>query len=172
MMDLGLTKIVVIGVVALVVIGPEKLPKVMRLLGTLYGRAQRYLRDVKAEVSREIDVEALRNMHKDVLDKAGGVQATVDGIKTEVESALSVQEREFLGTGHGQPEVHLSDWESSPMQDDTEYKARQFRRKKMGRTTAVPVWYKNRQRTRQQLLSGAARVKMFRTTTKSDTSFF
>ena len=54
MIDLGLTKLAVIGVVALVVIGPEKLPKVARMAGTLYGRAQRYLNEVKTEVSREI----------------------------------------------------------------------------------------------------------------------
>ena len=55
MIDLGLTKIAILGVVALVVIGPEKLPKVARMAGTLYGRAQRYLHEVKSEVSREKD---------------------------------------------------------------------------------------------------------------------
>jgi Tat protein translocase TatB subunit len=48
MIDLGLSKLAVIGVVALIVIGPEKLPKVARMAGTLYGRAQRYLHEVKS----------------------------------------------------------------------------------------------------------------------------
>jgi sec-independent protein translocase protein TatB len=52
MIDLGLTKFAAIGVVALVVIGPEKLPKVARMTGTLYGRAQRFLNEVKSEVTR------------------------------------------------------------------------------------------------------------------------
>ncbi len=60
MIDLGLSKLAIIGVVALIVIGPEKLPKVARMAGSLYGRAQRYLHDVKAEVSREIELDELR----------------------------------------------------------------------------------------------------------------
>ena len=55
MIDLGLSKLAIIGVVALIVIGPEKLPKVARMAGTLYGRAQRYLHEVKSEVTREIE---------------------------------------------------------------------------------------------------------------------
>jgi sec-independent protein translocase protein TatB len=64
MIDLGLTKIAIIGVVALIVIGPEKLPKVARMAGTLYGRAQRYLHEVKSEVSREIELDELRHLKK------------------------------------------------------------------------------------------------------------
>ena len=75
MIDLGLSKIAIIGVVALVVIGPEKLPKVARMAGTLYGRAQRYLHDVKSEVSREIELDELRNLQKEVQDSAAVVQA-------------------------------------------------------------------------------------------------
>jgi sec-independent protein translocase protein TatB len=70
MIDLGLTKLAVIGVVALIVIGPEKLPKVARMAGTLYGRAQRYLNEVKSEVSREIELEELRNLQKEVQETA------------------------------------------------------------------------------------------------------
>ena len=66
MIDLGLTKIALIGVVALVVIGPEKLPRVARMAGSLFGRAQRYINDVKQEVSREIDLDEFRKMQQDV----------------------------------------------------------------------------------------------------------
>ena len=79
MIDLGLSKLAVIGVVALIVIGPERLPKVARMAGTLYGRAQRYLHEVKSEVSREIEMEELRNLHKEV-------QETAQSFKSEVES--------------------------------------------------------------------------------------
>ena len=61
MIDLGLSKLAIIGVVALIVIGPEKLPKVARMAGSLYGRAQRYLHEVKSEVSREIELEEPRD---------------------------------------------------------------------------------------------------------------
>ena len=82
MIDLGLSKIAIIGVVALIVIGPQKLPKVARMAGTLYGRAQRYLHDIKSEVSREIELDELRNLHKEVQDRA-------QSFKNDVESATS-----------------------------------------------------------------------------------
>ena len=71
-----------IGAVALIVIGPEKLPKVARMAGTLYGRAQRYLNEVKSEVSREIEMEELRNLQKDV-------QNAAQSIKQDVENSIA-----------------------------------------------------------------------------------
>ena len=62
MLDLGLTKMALIGVVALVVLGPERLPGVARTAGALFGRAQRYINDVKAEVTREIELDELKKM--------------------------------------------------------------------------------------------------------------
>ena len=62
MIDLGISKLALIGAVALIVIGPERLPKVARTVGALVGRAQRYINDVKAEVSREVELEELRKM--------------------------------------------------------------------------------------------------------------
>jgi len=89
MIDLGLTKLAIIGAVALVVIGPEKLPKVARMAGTLYGRAQRYLHDVKSEVSREIEMEELRNLHKDIQDSAQSFKSEVETFKSDVETTVS-----------------------------------------------------------------------------------
>jgi sec-independent protein translocase protein TatB len=170
MIDLGLTKLAVIGAVALVVIGPEKLPKVARMAGTLYGRAQRYLHDVKAEVSREIELEELRNLHKEVQEGAQSFKSEVENFKSEVENTVA---------------SHLDDVESAwrgdtaspsgppPTLEDIERKARDFRRKKLVRTSAVPAWYKNRNGGRQHVLSGAARVRKFRPrSTGSSTSFF
>ena len=57
MIDLGVSKLALIAVVALVVVGPERLPKIARMAGNLFGRAQRYMADVKSEVSRQMDVE-------------------------------------------------------------------------------------------------------------------
>ncbi len=61
MIDLGISKLALIGAVALIVIGPERLPKVARTVGALVGRAQRYINDVKAEGSREVELEELRD---------------------------------------------------------------------------------------------------------------
>jgi len=66
MIDIAFSKLAIIGAAALVFIGPEKLPKVARMAGTLFGRAQRYINDVKAEVSREMELDELRKMHQDI----------------------------------------------------------------------------------------------------------
>jgi sec-independent protein translocase protein TatB len=162
MIDLGLTKLAVIGVVALIVIGPEKLPKVARMAGTLYGRAQRYLHEVKSEVSREIELDELRNLHKEV-------QESAQSIKAEVENTISSNLGEVESAWRGDtvpmpgPSASVS---------DIERKARDFRRKKLVRTSAIPAWYKQRHGGKSRVLSGAARVRKFRPGVKSNTSFF
>ena len=70
MIDLGISKLALIGAVALIVIGPERLPRVARTVGALVGRAQRYINDVKAEVSREVELEELRKMRTEFEDAA------------------------------------------------------------------------------------------------------
>jgi sec-independent protein translocase protein TatB len=171
MIDLGLTKLAVIGAVALVVIGPEKLPKVARMAGTLYGRAQRYLHDVKAEVSREIEIEELRNLHKDVQESAQSFKSGVETFKSEVENTVSSHMGEVESAWRG--DAATASTSSAPSVDDIERKARDFRRKKLVRTSAVPAWYKNRSGARQHVLSGAARVRKFRPrSTGSNTTFF
>jgi sec-independent protein translocase protein TatB len=172
MIDLGLTKLAVIGAVALVVIGPEKLPKVARMAGTLYGRAQRYLHDVKSEVAREIEMEELRTLHKDIQESAQGFQSEVAGFKSEVENTVSSHMSEVESAWKG--ETPVDDTPSVPLRttDDIERKARDFRRKKLVKTSSMPVWYKNRQGSRLHVLSGAARVRKFRPGVKSTTSFF
>jgi len=168
MIDLGLTKLAIIGAVALVVIGPEKLPKVARMAGTLYGRAQRYLHDVKSEVSREIEMEELRNLHKDIQDSAQSFKSEVETFKSEVENTVSTHMGEVESAWRGDTAV----MPTMASTDDIERKARDFRRKKLAKTSSMPAWYKNRQGTRQHVLSGAARVRKFRPGATSTTKFF
>lgn len=179
MIDLGLTKLALIGAVALVVIGPEKLPKVARMAGTLYGRAQRYLHDVKTEVSREIEMEELRNLHKEVQETAQSFKSNVETMKSDVENSVSSHLNEVESAWHGEEaadKAHAaaiaagSTVTATP--DDIERKAREFRRKKLVKTSSIPAWYKNRNGSRQHVLSGAARVRKFRPGVKSNTSFF
>jgi sec-independent protein translocase protein TatB len=168
MIDLGLSKLAVIGVVALIVIGPERLPKVARMAGTLYGRAQRYLHDVKSEVSREIEMEELRNLHKEVQETAQSFKTEVESFGSEVENTVSSHLGEVESAWRGD-----STSAAPPVSpDDIERKAREFRRKKLVKTSSMPAWYKNRQGTRQHVLSGAARVRKFRPGSKSNTTFF
>ena len=77
MIDFGFDKIALIGAVALIVIGPEKLPRVARTVGHLIGKAQRYVADVKAEVNRSIELEELKKMKGQFEDAARGVEQTI-----------------------------------------------------------------------------------------------
>ena len=88
MFDIGFSEMMVIAVVALVVIGPERLPKVARTVGTLLGRMQRYVNDVKAEVEREMRVEELKKLQTSVEDQARSIERTVQTELNETERSL------------------------------------------------------------------------------------
>ena len=94
MLDVGLSEMMVIAVVALVVIGPERLPRVARTLGHLFGRMQRYVNDVKADINREIELDELRKFKDQFQDVAQGVENSirsgVDEAKSDVESAVGL----------------------------------------------------------------------------------
>ena len=83
----------VIAVVALIVIGPERLPRVARTLGHLFGRLQRYVNDVKADINREIELEELRKFRSTVEDAARGFQSTVQGEVAKTENQLNTMTR-------------------------------------------------------------------------------
>jgi sec-independent protein translocase protein TatB len=162
MIDLGLTKLAVIGVVALIVIGPEKLPKVARMAGTLYGRAQRYLNEVKTEVSREIELEELKNLKKEMQDAA-------ESVKADVENSISQNIAEVENAWHDTPTTPTF---SNATTDDLSRKAREFRRKKLVRNSAIPGWYKQRHGGKLHVTSGAARVARFRPRGTSQATFY
>jgi sec-independent protein translocase protein TatB len=89
MFDVGFSELLVIAVVALVVIGPERLPKVARTAGHLLGRLQRYVSDVKADINREIQLEELKKLQQQVSTQMTGVEATVTQEIREVENSLN-----------------------------------------------------------------------------------
>ncbi len=78
MFDIGFSELVVIGVVALIVIGPERLPRVARTIGILAGRLQRYVSDVKADINREVELDELRKLRDSVQQAAADIKNTVD----------------------------------------------------------------------------------------------
>lgn len=86
MFDVGFTEMMVIAVVALIVIGPERLPRVARTLGHLFGRLQRYVNDVKADIGREIELEELKKFKSTFEDAARGFESEVN---TEINSVQS-----------------------------------------------------------------------------------
>src|SRR6478672_4352114 len=85
MIDLGLSKMALIGAVALIVIGPEKLPRVARTVGTLLGKAQRYVSDVKAEVNRSMELDELKKMKDTVENAARDVHQSIQTNASEFE---------------------------------------------------------------------------------------
>lgn len=89
MFDIGFSELLVIGVVALIVIGPEKLPRVARTVGVLAGRLQRYVSDVKADINREIELEELRKMRDSMQQAASEFQSSVQSEVSKTEAELN-----------------------------------------------------------------------------------
>jgi len=152
--DFGFDKIALIGAVALIVIGPEKLPRVARTVGHLVGKAQRYVADVKAEVNRSIELEDLKKMKTEFEDAARNVHQTVSNEihQTGAELQKSWNDATALPPNSGEHEG----WTPPP----PEYKhPKKNWRLKRG---ATPQWYKQRVGVRVKAQSGAARVARFR----------
>jgi len=142
--DIGVTKLAIIGGIALVVIGPERLPTVARTLGALVGRARRYVADVKEEVNRSMDLEALRKMRENVEDAARDVEKTLQTHASEFEQSINGTATDPLAQGPVYPAYQ---------------RPRKNWRLKQG---AMPRWYKVRHGVRMNALSGAARVARYR----------
>ena len=89
MFDIGFSELLVIGVVALIVIGPEKLPRVARTIGHLAGRLQRYVADVKADINREIELDELRKMRDSMQQAASEMETAVNKELTKTGEELN-----------------------------------------------------------------------------------
>lgn len=89
MFDIGFSELIVIGVVALVVIGPERLPKVARTAGLLLGRLQRYVNDVKADISREIELDELKKIRTDVQESAREFERSISNSMQALENQVA-----------------------------------------------------------------------------------
>ena len=87
MFDVGFSELIVIALVALIVIGPERLPRVARTLGALLGRAQRYVNDVKADIQREVDLDELKSIRSTFQDAAKSVEQSVSQVGEELQAA-------------------------------------------------------------------------------------
>lgn len=179
MLDLGLSKLAVIGVVALVVIGPERLPRVARTAGALLGRAQRYINDVKSEVAREMELDELRSMRDKFEESANdfsrsandfgrSMNDTVRQHGTELNEALrqgthveGVDAAPETALDAAPPGETLADFSASPSRS-----AAPLRRSKAAnwrqRQGAMPSWYKRANAKRDRLGSAAARLARVR----------
>ena len=166
MIDIGLSKLALIGAVALIVIGPEKLPRVARTVGTLLGKAQRYVADVKSEVNRSMELDELKKM-KEAMEGAArdveqSIQTNASAFEKDIHSAAG-----DLGFDR---DVHGSASSYDNNSGDEDYSGlynvvpayrnpgKNWRLKR----GAVPQWYKSRAGVRSKVQSGAARVARFR----------
>jgi sec-independent protein translocase protein TatB len=104
MFDVGFSELVVIALVALIVIGPERLPRVARTLGALLGRAQRYVNDVKADIQREVDLDELKSIRSTFQDAAKSVEQSVSEVGKELHAAGESLNQSISGTAEDKTE--------------------------------------------------------------------
>ena len=144
-----------VSAVALVVIGPERLPSVARTVGTLIGKAKRYISDVKSEVNRTMELDELKKMKETM-------ESTAREVESSVQTATSDFEKDWADTAAGlssDPYVPLA-----PPPPSYQNPGKKWRLKR----GATPQWYKARQGVRTKAQSGAARVARFRPVKRSE----
>ena len=166
MIDLGISKLILIGIVALVVIGPERLPRAARTLGALLGRAQRYVNLLKTEVRRELEDPALTKLQQEILQAQHDVKQKIKTLSMPMQGdihplAPSWHVDAEPGTS---PKVSMHNVPAAkPHGRIAAWRLRQ---------AALPKWFKQRTGLRSQLRSGAARVKRYRPVSQIKKDFF
>ncbi|TAK72063.1 MAG: twin-arginine translocase subunit TatB [Betaproteobacteria bacterium] len=105
MFDVGFSELIIIALVALIVIGPERLPMVARTLGALLGRAQRYVNEVKADIQREVDLDGLKNIRSTFQDAAKSVEESVSQVGEEIRTAGESLNQGISATGEPKAEA-------------------------------------------------------------------
>ncbi len=125
MFDIGFSELLLIGVVALIVIGPERLPKVARTAGHLFGRLQRYVADVKADINRELKLEELRKIEAEMREKAHSAEHMImeearsaggelKGVAEQVSEPMQAAAKPETGTEPVTPAAEAHPVASSP----------------------------------------------------------
>jgi len=155
MIDFGFDKIALIGAVALIVLGPERLPRVARTVGHLLGKAQRYVADVKAEVNRSIELEELKKMKGQFEDAARDVEQSVS---KEIHQTAVDLNKSWADADPLSPQNTIGQDGWSPLPPIYKHPKKNWRLKR----GAMPQWYKQRHGIRGKAQSGAARVARFR----------
>jgi sec-independent protein translocase protein TatB len=157
--DFGFDKIALIGAVALMVIGPERLPKVARTVGHLMGKAQRYVADVKAEVNRSIELEELKKMKGEFETAARDVEQNAASAIYQASTDLSKNWEEREESSNDERSQNYDQYDTLLLPIPPYSNPNKRWRLKRG---AMPQWYKQRHGIRGKAQSGAARVARFR----------
>ncbi|MCX4146251.1 Sec-independent protein translocase protein TatB [Paraburkholderia madseniana] len=163
MLDLGLTKMALIGVVALVVLGPKRLPGVARTAGALFGRAQRYIDDVRAEVAREIDLDGLKRTRSGFETEASNlgikIHDTVRQQESELNDAWNLDtSKSDRATGVGDPDLTQVSGGASGVLTAISNASQTKRGNWRIKQSAIPNWYKHTTVRRTRLQSCASRA--------------
>jgi sec-independent protein translocase protein TatB len=97
MFDIGFTEMMIIAVVALVVLGPERLPKVAKQAGEWMGKLRRYVDDVKSDINRQMELDELRKLKSQVQDAAQSLKNSVEGVVNDTKNEISELNNAFEG---------------------------------------------------------------------------
>ena len=152
MIDLGVSKLALIAVVALVVVGPERLPKIARMAGNLFSRAQRYMSEVRSEVNRQMELDEFKKLREESMSAFKDVESSIQSTVQEAGANLS-----------DQADVGLSMFTRAPP-DEKEVLQKSIRQGRQSwgvKRAARPVWFKHSTGMRTRVQSGAARMKRF-----------
>jgi sec-independent protein translocase protein TatB len=168
MIDLGVSKLALIAVVALVVIGPDRLPKVARMAGNLMGRAQKYMAEVKSEVNRQVELDELKKMQEAATSAMKDVQSSVNQVESGLtEVGQNLNGSESTESVSSSSSTSFNDYDD--FADNGGYSVREPKTNlRQGRDSwgvkksAMPQWYKRSAGVKTKIQSGAARVKRFR----------
>ena len=156
MIDLGLTKLALIGGVAMIVIGPERLPAAARVAGRLFGRAQTYLGKLKAEINQQMEADTFKEQKKALSESADILRSVADDLaeaEQDYSAAILDANRSF---------EHISEFGPPVSEEDIRNKQRSFSRKKRHYLSGPPVWYqrtRGKVGSRSSLRSSAARSR-------------
>jgi len=164
--DLGLSKLAVIGGIALVVIGPERLPAVARVAGRLFGKAQGYLATLKTEVNAQMFAETLKAEKDAVIESAEVLRSVADDMaeaEQDFSAAVAAANRTFDS---------ISGHESFVGDDSIRQKQRSFKQKKRHYFSGPPVWYQRTQVRHARRLSTATRRRSDAGSVLSGSRFF
>lgn len=89
MFDISFSELLFIGIVALIVLGPERLPRVARTVGHMFGRAQRYMNDVKSDIQREMDIEEISDIKKQMEEASSSIKQSVNKFGDQIKDPLA-----------------------------------------------------------------------------------
>jgi sec-independent protein translocase protein TatB len=108
MFDIGFSEMVVLAVVALVVLGPERLPKVAKQAGAWMGKLRRYVDDVKSDINRQMELTELRNLKSQLTDAAKDIETSISSTVSDVQTSFNDVQKSLEGSADTEPRT---DWD-------------------------------------------------------------